>query len=127
MRLDSSSSAESQIQENMRRNSSNLAWDDDNGAPVAVDDFPEIVSSDNTYHLAGLVNSDFGMSVSDMDFQLTHEQLIKACKVMLYKFNLQSKKSHLERVELSTLVNNKMDTIEARTKQNVSEVNIFLH
>ena len=46
---------------------------------------------------------------------------------MLYKFNLQSKKSNLERVELSTLVNTKMDAIEARTKQNVSEVNIFLH
>ena len=58
---------------------------------------------------------------------MTHEQLIKACKVMLYKFNLQSKKSKMEKDELSNMLNSKMDLIEARTKGNIAEVNTFLH
>ena len=33
----------------MKRNSTTFAWDDDDGAPVDVNDFPEIVSENNTY------------------------------------------------------------------------------
>ena len=74
MRLDSSTSSENEIKARMRKNSTNLAWEkDDAGAPVDVNDFPTIVADENTYQLTDLVNSDFGMSVSDLDFQLTHE------------------------------------------------------
>ena len=74
-----------------------------------------------------MVNSDFAMSVSDRDFLLTHEQLIKACKVMLYKYNLQAKKSQMERSELTAMLADKMNKIEAGTKGAVAEVNTFLH
>ena len=37
------------------------------------------------------------MAPSDMDYKLTHEQLIKACKVMLHKVNCFDLKNVAER------------------------------
>ena len=67
------------------------------------------------------------MNVSDDDFSLTLEQLIKAVKCILYKFNLMQRKNTLERVELRELLLGKLDLIEQRTKSNVQEINTFLH
>ena len=80
-----------------------------------VNDFPTIVADDNTYDLTSLVRSDFKMSTQDKDFSLTHEQVIKAVKVILYKFNLNSRKNVMERSELKTMLLQKMKEIEART------------
>lgn len=67
------------------------------------------------------------MAVTDKDFELSHEQLIKACKILLYKFNLNSKKNAYERGELASMINERIEKIEALTKSNLSEVNSFLH
>ena len=58
---------------------------------------PAVVNDENVYRLTDLVNSDFKMPVTDKDFELSHEQVIKVCKILLYKFNLGSKKNVYER------------------------------
>ena len=88
---------------------------------------PAIVSDENVYRLTDLVNSDFRMPVTDKDFELTHEQIIKVCKIILYKFNLASKKNAYERQELATMINDRISQIEALTKTSLEEVNTFLH
>ena len=77
----------------MQTNNDNMVWAIDDGAPKTVNDLPEIVSDNNTFHLSELCNSDFIMAVTDRDFHLSHEQLIKAVKCMLYKMNLTDKKN----------------------------------
>lgn len=58
---------------------------------------PAVVNDENVYRLTDLVNSDFKMPITDKDFELSHEQVIKVCKILLYKFNLGSKKNVYER------------------------------
>ena len=59
---------------------------------------PNIVGQgEDIYTLTELVNSDFRMSTKDKDFELSHEMLIKACKILLYRFNLHQKKNSFER------------------------------
>lgn len=67
------------------------------------------------------------MPVTDKDFELSHEQIIKVCKIMLYKFNLASKKNVYERQELANMINDRISQIEALTKTSLEEVNTFLH
>lgn len=67
------------------------------------------------------------MPVTDKDFELSHEQLIKVCKILLYKFNLSAKKSAYERGELAVMINERIEKIEKMTKSNLNEVNTFLH
>lgn len=67
------------------------------------------------------------MPESDHDFSLSHEQLIKCTKILLYKFNLSSKKNSYEREELANMINERVDQIENLTKQSLQEVNTFLH
>ena len=92
-----------------------------------MDNLPTIVANDTVYNLYELVNSDFMMKTSDIDFEMTPEQLIKATKILLYKFNLQVMKSNIERQRITELLNERMTGIEVRTKQSVAEVNTFLH
>ena len=33
----------------MKQNQNTFAWEDDNGAPVDIHDFPEVVSDNNAY------------------------------------------------------------------------------
>jgi hypothetical protein len=47
-----------------------------------------VLEDPSIYSLNELVKSDFEMPVSDKDFRLSHEQLIKAVKILLYKINL---------------------------------------
>ena len=93
----------------------------------ALDNLPSIVSNDTVYNLYELVQSDFNMKTSDVDFELSHEQHIKATKILLYKFNLNVMKSQIERQRITELLNDRMNGIEARTKGSVAEVNTFLH
>ena len=41
------------------------------------------------------------MQAGDKDFDLTHEQVIKCVKVLLYKMNLMGKKTEYERGEIA--------------------------
>lgn len=88
---------------------------------------PGIVVDEYTYRLCDLVASDFKMPPQDTDFSLTHEQLIKACKILLYKQNLNSKKNSYEREELANMINERVTQIENLTKSSLEEVNAFLH
>ena len=67
------------------------------------------------------------MPITDKDFELTHEQLLKVVKIILYKFNLASKKNAYERGELATMINQRITHVEALTKTQLQEVNTFLH
>ena len=43
----------------------------------------QIVMDDKEVHrLAALVTSDFEMKEDDVDYQITHQQLIKVCKIL---------------------------------------------
>jgi hypothetical protein len=86
-----------------------------------------VVTDDASYRLYDLINSDFRMPVSDKDFEISHEQLIKVCKILLYKFNLATKKNAYERGELANMINERIEKIEGMTRSNLSEVNTFLH
>ena len=54
--------------------------------------------TEGTYHynLKDLIRSDFDMPAKDKDFKLSHEQLIKACKILLHKINFQTKRTLYE-------------------------------
>lgn len=69
---------------------------------------PAVVNDENVYRLTDLVNSDFRMPVTDKDFELSHEQVIKVCKILLYKFNLAAKKNTYERQELAAMINERI-------------------
>lgn len=63
------------------------------------------------------------MPETDKDFEITHEQLIKICKILLYKMNLNSKKSAYERGELATMITEKVNEVEHLTRSSLEEVN----
>ena len=88
---------------------------------------PAVVTDENSFRLFDLINSDFKMPVTDKDFELSHEQIIKVCKILLYKFNLAAKKNAYERGELALMINERIEKIEKVTKSNLNEVNSFLH
>lgn len=67
------------------------------------------------------------MQETDKDFAISHEQLIKCVKIILYKMNLSFKKNAYEREELANMINERVDQIENLTKQSLQEVNAFLH
>ena len=67
------------------------------------------------------------MPESDKDYEITHAQLIKICKILLYKLNLVSKKNAYEREELANMINDRVTSIENLTKSSLEEVNTFLH
>jgi len=46
--------------------------------------------------LKELTKSDFEMAITDKDFRMTLEQLIKAVKIILYKVNLVTQKSDIK-------------------------------
>ena len=99
----------------------------ENVNPTRIKNVPKIVDDDNCYRLMDLINAEFRLPVNDKDFNLTHEQLIKCCKILLYKLNLLSKKSVYERTELTAMINERVDMIEKVTKSSLEEVNTFLH
>lgn len=43
------------------------------------------------HRLAALVTSDFEMKEDDVDYQITHQQLIKVCKILLHKVNFNKR------------------------------------
>ena len=67
------------------------------------------------------------MQAGDKDFDLTHEQIIKCVKVLLYKVNLMGKRSEYERGEIAKMLNERVTAVEEKTFQNFKEVNTFLH
>jgi DNA-binding transcriptional regulator YiaG len=88
---------------------------------------PNVVLDDFVYRLTDLINSDFKMPETDKDYELSHAQLIKICKILLYKLNLVSKKNAYEREELANMINDRVTSIENLTKSSLEEVNTFLH
>ena len=56
---------------------------------------------ESAWLLDDLIKSDFVMKQSDVDFEITHEQLIKCVKILLYKINLINKKNEYIRGEMA--------------------------
>ena len=52
----------------------------------------DVFDDHNIYSLHDLTKCGFEMPTSDKDFTLTHETLIKAVKILLYKVNIQQRK-----------------------------------
>jgi hypothetical protein len=88
---------------------------------------PNIVKDDAVFSLMDLVTSDFKMNSTDQDYELSHEQLIKASKILLYKMNLMARKNTYERGELASMVNERTERVEKLAKSNLTEVTTFLH
>jgi hypothetical protein len=88
---------------------------------------PNIVKDDAVFSLMDLVTSDFKMNSTDQDYELSHEQLIKASKILLYKMNLMVRKNTYERGELASMVNERTERVEKLAKSNLTEVTTFLH
>ena len=101
-----------EIVKKIKQYDGSFAFDEKKKKQADITDIPSILSDENSYHLTDLVNSDFTMNTKDEDFELTLEQLIKAVKCMLYKFNLKERKSNIERVELRDMLVGKLDQIE---------------
>ena len=95
--------------------------------PTKMKNVPKIVEDENSYRLMDLIHADFKLPCNDRDFDLTHEQLIKCCKILLYKFNLYVKKGYYERDEMTKMINDRVDVIEQKTKSSLEEINTFLH
>ena len=51
---------------------------------------------DQIYSLKELISTEFDMPISDKDFKLTHEQLVRASKILLHKINYMNKKNNYE-------------------------------
>lgn len=67
------------------------------------------------------------MNVKDRDFDLSHEQLIKCCRILLHKVNYLTKKTALENGELASMINKRVEKVENVTKASLTEANSFLH
>ena len=62
------------------------------------------------------------MDSKDKDYKLSHEQLIKVCKILLFKFNLMAKKNAYERNELGSIINERIEKVEQVSRSNLTEV-----
>lgn len=51
---------------------------------------------DQIYSLKELISTEFDMPITDKDFKLTHEQLVRASKILLHKINYMNKKNKYE-------------------------------
>ena len=88
---------------------------------------PHIVQEEDTYNLRDLLSSNFPMKDTDKAFSLSHEELIKATSILLYKFNLSAKKNQYQRTELTKLFNERINKTEQLFKSQFQEINEFLH
>ena len=77
--------------------------------------------------LSDLCKSDFQMPATDPDFKLSHEQLIKVCKILLFRNNLQTKKTMYERKSLAKAIEERIAYVENASRSQVRQVNEFLN
>lgn len=67
------------------------------------------------------------MPATDPDFKLSHEQLIKVCKILLFRNNLQTKKTVYERKSLAKAIEERIAHVENASRSQVRQVNEFLN
>ena len=67
------------------------------------------------------------MPTTDKDFKLSHEQLIKVVKILLHKFNLNTRKNDYEKEDLLKRMGEKYDKFEFACKNDIDEMKQFLH
>jgi len=73
-----------------------IAKNSTNKQPITYN-MAEILQDDQVYKLEDLLATGFEMPVSDNDFRLSHEQLIKVTKIILHKMNLLNRKNEYEK------------------------------
>lgn len=87
----------------------------------------DVFDDHNIYSLHELTKCGFQMPTSDKDFTLTHEKLIKAVKILLYKVNIQQRKLQLRTEDIYNDFEKKLSTASENTKSGFEEIKHFLH
>lgn len=77
--------------------------------------------------LVDLVNSDFQMSAQDKDYRLTHEQLVKVCKILLHKFNFNNRKIGEETIVLRSELEEQSRLLDSHIRSQMEEVSQLMH
>jgi len=77
--------------------------------------------------LKQLIKGDFEMLSNDGDFKITHEQLIKATKIILHKINLINKKNKYEQEESMKDLKKQYDKTEFNVESQMNEMKNFIH
>lgn len=67
------------------------------------------------------------MHKEDDDFKLSHFQLIKVCKLLLHKINIQNTKNKNEREKITAAFTGKYDETEGKMRMQINEMHTFLH
>ena len=67
------------------------------------------------------------MASNDSDYKLTHEQLIKACKVMLHKVNCFDLKNSAERDLMEGRITEQFRNAESVARSNLEEQCQLIH
>lgn len=67
------------------------------------------------------------MSANDKDFKLSFEQLVKACKIMLYKINITTQKTNMKYDSAQQEVDKRLKASEDAVKSTSDEIKHFLH
>ena len=87
----------------------------------------EVFDDHNIYSLHELTNCGFHMPTADKDFLLTHETLIKAVKMLLYKVNIQQRKLEFRADQIFKEFDKKLGTTQENMKSGFDELRHFLH
>ena len=74
-----------------------------------------------------LAASEFEMPKSDRDYRLTQFQLIKVCKMLLHKVNIQNAKNELKHKDSTAYFQKLNDDLREKLKASVNELQTFLH
>ena len=73
--------------------------------------------------MTDLVNVEFVIDSNDLDFNLTSAQVIKVLKVILYKMNIVSKNSKIDKKEYYEALEEKIKRQEQIVKSSFEESN----
>ena len=68
-----------------------------NGGLTSPNSYSVVMPEEGHFRLIDILNSGFNMASNDKDYRLSHEQLIKVCKVLLHKVNCVDIKNVAER------------------------------
>ena len=85
-----------------------------------------LLNDHEVYQLTDLVNGDFDMPDTDLDYRLTDEQLIKVCKILLHKINYNQRRNQQDYQLVLSQMKGDLQQYEAAMRSSVEEVNQFL-
>ena len=81
---------------------------------------------DQIYSLKDLISTDFDMPITDKDFKLTHEQLVRASKILLHKVNYMNKKNKYEHEQAVLKIQKQYEDTEMNVNSSLVEAKHFI-